>query len=243
MSPRLKPASSAADSKTMPASRTALLFCPPLAPVEIPAGGRVSIGRGRDCDFPVATDDASRRHAEVYTDDGLYLVRDLSSRNGTFVNGELIGGPRALEPGDRIGVGSAAITFCLARASLDAFLSDPDGQETVLFAKKGGGDAFSGELAEMPVFVVLQMLEMGHKSGLLEVETDQGPARIWLGDGQPVHAETEKADGMEAAVVLVAATRGRFRFDAGAKLPERKLQASMTELLLEASRQLDEGQR
>ena len=59
----------------------------------------------------------------MYTDDGLYLVRDLSSRNGTFVNGELIGGPRALEPGDRIGVGSAAITFCLAQASLDALLS------------------------------------------------------------------------------------------------------------------------
>ena len=71
----------------------------------------------------------------------------------------------------------------------------------------------------MPVFVVLQMLEMGHKSGLLEVETDQGPARIWLGEGQPLHAETEKADGLEAAVVLVGATRGRFRFDAGADAP------------------------
>jgi pSer/pThr/pTyr-binding forkhead associated (FHA) protein len=227
----------------MAADRTALLFCPPLAPVELPAGGRVAIGRGRDCEFPVATDDASRRHAEVYTDDGLYLVRDLSSRNGTFVNGELIGGPRALEPGDRIGVGSAAITFCIASASLDALLSDPDGQETVLFAKKGTGDAFSGELAEMPVFVVLQMLEMGRKSGLLEVETDQGPARIWLGDGQPLHAETEKAAGMEAAVALVGATRGRFRFDAGAKLPARALDLSMTELLLEASRQLDEVAR
>jgi pSer/pThr/pTyr-binding forkhead associated (FHA) protein len=228
----------------MPAIRTALLFCPPLAPVEIPVGGRVAIGRGRDCELPVATDDASRRHAEVYTEDGLYLVRDLSSRNGTFVNGELIGGPRALQPGDRINVGSAAITFCLARASLDALLSDPDGKETVLFAvKSGAADAFSGELAEMPVFVVLQMLEMGRKSGLLEVETDVGPARIWLGDGQPLHAETEKAEGLEAAVLLLGAARGRFRFDAGAKLPARKLETSMTELLLEASRQIDEGGR
>jgi hypothetical protein len=84
------------------------------------------------------------------------------------------------------------------------------------------------------------MLEMGHKTGLLEVETANGPARIWLGDGQPLHAESEKAQGMEAALVLVGATRGRFRFDASAKLPERKLQMSMTELLLDASRQLDE---
>jgi len=227
----------------MAVPRTALLFCPPLAPVEVPRDGRVAIGRGRDCEFPVCTDDASRRHAEVYTDDGFFLVRDLSSRNGTFVNGELIGGPRALEPGDRIGVGSAAITFCLVQGSLDGFLADPAGQETRLFQKASERDAFSGELAEMPIFVVLQMLEMGHKSGLLEVETDQGPARIWLGDGQPLHAETEKADGMEAAVVLVGATRGRFRFDAGAKLPARKLDTSMTELLLEASRQIDEAGR
>ena len=227
----------------MPGDRTALLFCPPLAPVVIPPDGCVAIGRGRDCEFSVCTDDASRRHAEVYTADGLFLVRDLSSRNGTFVNGELVGGPRALEPGDRIGVGSAAITFCLVEGSLDSFLSNPAGQETALFNPKGAREALRGDLEEMPVFVVLQMLEMGHKTGLLEVETEQGPVRIWLGDGQPLHAETEKEQGMAAAIVLVGATRGRFRFDAGAKLPERALEISMTELLLEASRQIDESSR
>jgi len=227
----------------VPDERTALLFCPPLAPVEIPLGGRVSIGRGSDCEFPVCTDDASRRHAEVYTEDGLFLVRDLASRNGTFVNGELIGGPRALEPGDRIGVGSSAITFCLVEGSLGGFLSDPAGQETALFTRKEAHESFRGELAEMPVFVVLQMLEMGHKTGLLEVQTDAGPARIWLGDGQPLHAETEKASGLDAAIVLVGASRGRFGFDPGAEPSERTLDISMTELLLEASRQVDEGRR
>jgi hypothetical protein len=58
-----------------------------------------------------------------------------------------------------------------------------------------------------------------------------------------VHAATEKADGLGAALVLVGASRGRFRFDANALLPERKLEISMTELLLEASRMLDEAGR
>ena len=133
----------------MSADRTALLFCPPLAPVEVPRNGRVSIGRGRDCDFAVCTDDASRRHAEVYADDGLFIVRDLMSRNGTFVNGELIGGPRRLEPGDRIAVGSAAITFCLVQSSLDGFLSDPAGQETALFTEKRAGEAFAARGARL----------------------------------------------------------------------------------------------
>jgi len=225
----------------MARNRIALLFCPPLAPVVIPRDGCVAIGRARDCEFPVCTDDASRRHAEVYSADGLFLVRDMASKNGTFVNGELIGGPHALEPGDRIGVGSAAVTFCLVEGSLDGFLANPDGQETALFNPRDAREAFRGDLEEMPIFVVLQMLEMGHKTGLLEVETEQGPVRIWLGDGQPLHAETEKAQGMAAALVLIGATRGRFRYDAAAKLPERKLAISMTELLLEASRQLDEA--
>jgi pSer/pThr/pTyr-binding forkhead associated (FHA) protein len=225
------------------ADRTALLFCPPLAPVEVPPEGRVAIGRGKECGLTLRSDDASRRHAEVYMEGGSFLVRDLGSKNGTFVNGELIGGPRALEPGDRIEVGSNQITFCLVQASLEGFLDNPDGHETVVFAKSSAREAFRGELAEMPVFVVLQMLEMGRKTGLLEVETDAGPARLWLGDGQPLHAATEKATGVEATLALVGAERGRFRFDASAPLPERTLACSMTELLLEASRQIDESGR
>lgn len=227
----------------MAADRTALLFCPPLAPVEVQAARRVEIGRGKECGLTVCTDDASRRHAEVYEDGGSFLVRDLGSKNGTFVNGELIGGPRALEPGDRIGVGSNQITFCLVEASLEGFLANPAGQETVVFAKSAAREVFRGELEEMPVFVVLQMLEMGRKTGLLEVDTDSGPARLWLGDGQPFHAATEKSSGSEATLALVGAARGRFRFDASAPLPGRTLTCSMTELLLEASRQIDENGR
>jgi hypothetical protein len=82
---------------------------------------------------------------------------------------------------------------------------------------------------------------MSRKSGLLAVETEQGAVRLWLGDGQPLHAQSEKASGMDAVLALVGAVRGRFGFDASPPPAERTLHASMTELLLEASRQLDEG--
>jgi len=90
---------------------------------------------------------------------------------------------------------------------------------------------------------VLQMLEMGHKSGELEVTTDAGVVHLWLGDGQPLHAASEKAQGMDAAMAIVGTTRGSFRFVANVETPARTLQVSMTELLLEASRQLDEARR
>ena len=225
------------------AERTALLFCPPLAPVPLPAGARVAIGRGRDCELVLITDSASRRHAEVYADGAEFYVRDLGSKNGTFVNGQPVTRPHALRPGDRIAVGTTSITYCRMEGSLDDFLADPSGTETMVFAKSAAREVVRGELAEIPLFVVLQMLEMGHKSGVLDVTAEPGPVRIWLGNGQPLHAESEKASGMEAALVAFGAARGAFSFEAGGDPDERTLSMSMTELLLEASRQLDEAAR
>jgi len=228
----------------MPGERRAILFCPPLAPLELAPDARVAIGRGRDCELSLFTDSASRRHAEVYAEGAEFLVRDLGSKNGTFVNGERVTQPRALRPGDRIGVGAYAITFCRIEGSLAGFLSDPAGHETMIFARAAAREVFRGELAEIPIFVVLQMLEMGHKTGVLEIQADAGPARVWLGDGQPLHAETEKTSGMEAALAVVGASRGAFRFEASVDDPPgRTLGISMTQLLLEASRQLDESAR
>ena len=226
----------------MPGDRTAILFCLPLAPVEVGPDARVAIGRGRDCELALFTDSASRRHAEVYADGAEFCVRDLGSKNGTYVNGEPVTRPRSLRPGDRIGVGSNVVTFCRIEGSLAGFLSDPSGHETMIFARVAAREGLRGELAEIPIFVVLQMLEMGHKTGVLEIATDAGPAHLWLGDGQPLHAATEKARGMEAALAVIGATRGAFHFQAGADAPERSLSVSMTELLLEASRQIDESQ-
>jgi pSer/pThr/pTyr-binding forkhead associated (FHA) protein len=229
-------------ASAMPGDRTALLFCPPLAPLALSADVRVAIGRGRDCELTLINDSASRRHAEVYAEGAEFLVRDLGSKNGTYVNGAPVTRPRALRPGDRIAIGTSTITFCLVDGSLAGFFSDPSGHETAFVLRDAAREVFRGELAEIPIFVVLQMLEMGHKSGVLEVDADAGTVRLWLGDGQPLHAEMDKARGMEAALVAIGAARGAFRFEARAEASERTLLMSMTELLLEASRQIDESE-
>lgn len=54
-------------------------------------GDRFSIGRGGHCDIVLNDANVSREHALlVRTDDGQWLLRDLDSTNGTFVNGEEI---------------------------------------------------------------------------------------------------------------------------------------------------------
>jgi adenylate cyclase len=45
------------------------------------------VGRAPTCDLPVFDPTISRRHAEITSDGGEVVVRDLGSSNGTFVNG------------------------------------------------------------------------------------------------------------------------------------------------------------
>jgi len=52
---------------------------------------RVLIGRAPDCDVVLAHDDVSRRHAILYRQSGQAWVRDLSSANGTWVDGDRVG--------------------------------------------------------------------------------------------------------------------------------------------------------
>ncbi|HYA00259.1 MAG TPA: FHA domain-containing protein [Candidatus Binatia bacterium] len=77
----------------------------------LPAGP-LTIGRGVDTALRLADDaEVSRLHAVVERVASGWSVRDLGSRNGTYVNGERILGERALRPDDEIQVGGVRIFF------------------------------------------------------------------------------------------------------------------------------------
>jgi pSer/pThr/pTyr-binding forkhead associated (FHA) protein len=62
------------------------------------------IGRRRDCDMCIPLSVVSRRHCEIYTEFDKLMVRDLKSRNGTFVNDESID-EASLKAGDVLTIG------------------------------------------------------------------------------------------------------------------------------------------
>ncbi len=70
----------------------------------------VRIGRARTCTLRIAGDRISREHAEIAPGDGGFVLTDLKSSNGTFVNGERIE-TRTLEHGDEIAVGDVVFIF------------------------------------------------------------------------------------------------------------------------------------
>jgi len=63
---------------------------------------RVIIGRGEDCDVVLGERRVSRRHAQIRRLDSQYVLEDLGSRNGTYVNGRETIGPYVLQDGDEI---------------------------------------------------------------------------------------------------------------------------------------------
>jgi hypothetical protein len=69
---------------------------------------------GRDVSNDIVLGDAevSRTHARLTRTPGGYVLEDLGSTNGSFVNGERLAAPRVVNPGDLVGFGETiTLTF------------------------------------------------------------------------------------------------------------------------------------
>ncbi len=73
---------------------------------------RTLMGRDVTCDVVIGDAEVSREHARLTRTPGGYVVEDLGSTNGTFVNGERIMAPRVLNSGDLVGLSeNVTLTF------------------------------------------------------------------------------------------------------------------------------------
>ncbi len=70
-------------------------------------GGDLRLGRSSKCDIVIVQPEVSRAHARLFWQDDGYWVEDLSSTNGTWLNGRRLPPhePAPLKPGDVIGLG------------------------------------------------------------------------------------------------------------------------------------------
>jgi ABC-type multidrug transport system ATPase subunit len=80
-------------------------------PEKIPLSDRLVLGREPGCDIALPSRDVSRMHADLTRVTSGYLVRDLHSTNGTFVNGTKIRDSVLLREGDRLRVGAFTFLF------------------------------------------------------------------------------------------------------------------------------------
>jgi ABC-type multidrug transport system ATPase subunit len=187
----------------------------------------ISLGRDERCDVALGDPLVSRRHALVEISDRAMIV-DLDSHNGTYVNGKRVHEPKALEPGDVVGVGGTELTF--TGATLAQVVRTPALSARQLSVVAPGGaqllDDVSVTVAAGQVMAVIGPSGAG-KSTLLNALTGLRPATSgnvsW--NGQDLYAEYER---LRLLIGLVPqedilhrqlTVRRALQFAAGLRLP------------------------
>lgn len=78
----------------------------PLAGTRLPLNSSsVTVGRSPDCSLVLDDGYASSRHARFYRNGDRIVIEDLSSTNGTWINGVKITQPTALPPSTPVTIG------------------------------------------------------------------------------------------------------------------------------------------
>lgn len=78
---------------------------------DVTLGAETVVGRATDVEIPVEDAGASRRHCRVRMEGQFWVLEDLGSRNGTFVNGKRAEGVVPLREGDLIRIGTVELIF------------------------------------------------------------------------------------------------------------------------------------
>ena len=72
-------------------------------------GDQLTIGRDSTNEIVINDAEVSRRHARLTFQGGKYVLEDLGSTNGTFVNGQRLAGPRVLKAGEVVSFGEQIV--------------------------------------------------------------------------------------------------------------------------------------
>jgi hypothetical protein len=86
--------------------------------VVMPSGDRIELGEGKnligrlaDCKVVITDGNTSRHHAQIHRAGSGFVITDLGSTNGTFINGERLVADHRLADGDIIAVGEVSLRF------------------------------------------------------------------------------------------------------------------------------------
>jgi pSer/pThr/pTyr-binding forkhead associated (FHA) protein len=91
---------------------------------------RFLIGRSDECHLRPKSDAISRNHCCILVHEDEVTIRDLNSRNGTYVNDERISGDRTLAPGDKLRIAKLEFEVVIKEDKKEPVAaSDPDTKE------------------------------------------------------------------------------------------------------------------
>jgi FHA domain/Transcriptional regulatory protein, C terminal len=99
-------------SRSMPVDRTRCWVVWDAGQVALDEGAHL-LGRDRDVAVWLESPTVSRHHARIHVSGQTATIEDLGSKNGTFLRGERLAAPSALNDGDELRLGSVPLRFRL----------------------------------------------------------------------------------------------------------------------------------
>jgi hypothetical protein len=103
-----------------------------------------------------------------------------------------------------------------------------------------GSGEIRGDLAQVALPDLLQLLSMGRKTGTLSVTTSNAAGELRLADGEVVDAMFRRAEGMKAVIRLLGEREGAFHFAPDSAPTLRRIREPISSILMEGTRQVDE---
>lgn len=103
--------------------------------------------------------------------------------------------------------------------------------------------SFTGLLSEMGLVDLLSTIDLGRKSGVLDIEGPPGKGTIFFREGRVVDARTGRYSGANAVYRMLVWNEGRFEIRFGPCAVDDVVEMSTQGLLMEGMRRLDEWQR
>ena len=102
---------------------------------------------------------------------------------------------------------------------------------------------FRGDLKQVSVPDLLQLLGANRRSGTLSLSTPGGQGEVRLLDGEVVDAVYRRVDGEKALIRLLGEGEGSFAFVGGSPATLRRIERPTSALMMDGVRQLDETKR
>ena len=98
--------------------------------IRLKPNGTSVVGRESGNQLVISDPQTSRKHFQLLGKLGEFVLTDLTSSNGTFVNGEKVNGNHTLAPGDKIAVGDTLVYFLEETQDEDAKHRKDEGERS-----------------------------------------------------------------------------------------------------------------
>ncbi len=215
------------------------IVCFPLEPVKLDRNTVYEIGRSRDCALILPVGMVSRHHARIQWKGSGFAVSDLNSSNGTFVNGEQIS-EHVLRNRDQIKIGPYLLEYYVYAGDTEIVTSRDREMEVTKDISIGDPtkniNTFRGNVGEMALGEIMQLLNLTRKSGNLVVTSGGSEGTVFFRGGEIVHAVFGDKTGEDAVMKLVRFREGSFVFSLDDSVQPQTIMQKTSKILVEALR-------